>query len=250
VSASIMLFDERRDIVLPGDAKQTVAFCVERFFLLAKKNIEQDGYFAVALSGGNTPKAIYQKLSKDPRVAEIDWERVFIFFSDERAVPPDSPESNYRMAMEAGFSQLPIPAKNIFRMSAETEIDSHARLYEQEILSHLRSGKFSLVMLGMGDDGHTASLFPETHGLHVMGRLVTANFIPKKNSWRMTLTFECINQAKEIDILVIGKEKAPMVKKVLTGPYQPNLYPVQRVGTPEHRALWILDAEAASELKV
>ena len=250
MSASILLFDERRDIVIPGNAQQTVAFCVERFFSLAKKNIAQEGRFTVALSGGNTPKVIYEKIATDPRGKEIDWKRVFLFFSDERAVPPDNPESNFHMAMEAGFNQLPIRKTNIFRMQAENELESHAESYEKEIVSCISDGKFDLVLLGMGDDGHTASLFPETHGLHVTGRLVTANFIPKKNSWRMTLTYDGINQAKEIDIIVMGKAKAKMVHKVLMDTYQPDVFPIQRVGTPGHKALWILDSDSAADLKL
>jgi 6-phosphogluconolactonase len=112
----------------------------------------------------------------------------------------------------------------------------------------LPNGVFDLVMLGMGEDGHTASLFPKTHGLHAEDRFVIANFIPQKNVWRMSLTFECINAARNIVIYVLGKSKASMVKQVLSGPYQPDDLPIQRVGTREHKALWVFDNAAAENL--
>ena len=105
-------------------------------------------------------------------------------------------------------------------------------------------------MLGMGEDGHTASLFPKTHGLHSLNRLVVANFVPQKNTWRITFTFEYINSAKNTVIYVLGKNKAPMLKKVLTSPYQPDLLPIQRIGTPEHKALWIVDKEALGDIGI
>ena len=129
------------------------------------------------------------------------------YMSDERAVPPDHPDSNYRMAMEAGFNQFNIPEEHIYRMKAETDIETNAVEYEKLIESLLSKGIFDLVMLGMGEDGHTASLFPKTHGLHTNGRLVIANYVPTLNTWRMTLTFNCINQATHIVVYVIGKNK-------------------------------------------
>lgn len=242
----IQSFDERRDIIIPGDAQATIAFSVGHFIEIAQKSLSEKGHFSVALSGGSTPKAIYQGLLKDPRIKEIDWQKVLFFFSDERSVPPDDPESNYHMAMEAGLKNLPISVKNIFRMQAASEIETHAKLYEQEILNHIAGKQFDLMMLGMGEDGHTASLFPKTHGLHATGKFAIANFVPSKNTWRMSLTFDCINESRNIAIYVIGKAKAATVKQVLEGPYEPDKYPVQRVGTTAHKALWVLDEEAAS----
>lgn len=246
MNIDIQAFDERRDIVIPGDSQETVRFCVDHFLTVAMKSIAQDGLFSAALSGGSTPKAIYAALAKDPRNQEIDWKKVFIFFSDERSVPPDQIESNFHMAMESGLNQLSIPKDNIFRMKAEKDIEEEALDYEQQIIQNIPNGQFSLVMLGMGEDGHTASLFPETHGLHTLNRLVIANYIPKLNTWRMSLTYECINQAKAIAIYVLGESKASIVKEVLLGPYQPDHYPIQKVGVPEHKALWILDKAAAA----
>ncbi len=241
-------FDERRDIVIPGDATATVLFSAHHFLDLAKKNIHQKGSFFAALSGGSTPKAIYQALAKSDELESIDWTKVFLFFSDERAVPPTDSDSNYHMAMTSGIEKLAIPHENIFRMQAEADIESYANQYEQKIIKMIPNNKFDLIMLGMGDDGHTASLFPETHGLKVTDRLVIANYIPSKKIWRMTLTFDCINAAKDIAIYVVGASKAKTVKEVLEGPYLPDQYPVQQVGTLAHKALWILDQDASKFL--
>lgn len=241
---TISLFDERRDIVIPGDAGATVKFSVEHFLDLAKKNIDQKGSFNVALSGGSTPKAIYKALANSSESKSVDWSKVHCFFSDERSVPPDDPESNYHMAMASGLKQLSIPQSNIHRMVAEVDVEANALRYEAILPSSL-----DLVMLGMGDDGHTASLFPETHGLRVLGRQAIANYVPQKKTWRMSFTFEYINAAKSIAIYVMGSSKASMVKTVLEGPYDPNEYPIQEVGTVKHKALWILDTAAAAGLE-
>lgn len=244
---SIHSFDDRRDLIVPGDATETIRFCAKQFIVVGQKEISEKGFFAVALSGGSTPKAIYELLSTEEYRHKLDWPRVRLFWSDERCVPPTDKESNFRMAMDAGFASLPIPEKQIFRMPAESpDLESAAKAYEKLIYEYVPEGKFDLVMLGMGDDGHTASLFPKTHGLHPNTSLVITNFIPQKDAWRMTLTFECINQAKEIAIYVLGKSKAKMVKQVLNGPYEPDNYPIQSIGTRTHKALWIVDKDAAS----
>ena len=171
---------------------------------------------------------------------------MFLFWSDERAVPSDNAESNYHMAMEAGFASVPIPKNQIFRMPADAEdIEAAAQQYEKVLAENLHKGAFDLTMLGMGEDGHTASLFPKTHGLHPVPRQVIANFIPSKDCWRMTLTFECINASSNIAIYVIGKSKGAMLKRALAGPHTPDEIPIQRVGTRSHKALWIADSATA-----
>lgn len=244
----IETYDERRDIIIPGDQKATIHFCVNHFLSVGNDAIDTHGFYAVALSGGSTPKAIFNELSKQSYRDQIDWSKVLLFWSDERAVPPSHPESNFLMAMEAGFNRIPIPPAQIFRMEAEEDIETNARRYEELIKKHIPSCSFDLVMLGMGDDGHTASLFPKTHGLEAPDKLVIANYIPQKDTWRMSLTFSCINAAQNICITVLGKSKGAMVKKVLTDQYQPELLPIQEVGTPTHKALWILDNDAALAL--
>lgn len=239
-------FDVRRDLVVPGDQEKTLQFSIDLFIHLANTAISSHGYFSVALSGGSTPKAIYQGLAQSKYQNAVDWKKVLLFWSDERCVPKDHPDSNYKMAMDAGFSKLPIPKENIFPMPCEGDLEADSLKYEHLITTKIPTKAFDLMMLGMGEDGHTASLFPKTHGLHAANRLVTANYVPQKETWRMTLTFECINASKTIAIYVLGKSKAAMVKHVLTSPYEPDSLPIQRIGTPTHKALWILDQEAAS----
>lgn len=243
-------FDDRRDIVIPGNYAETIKFCVEHFLGIAKKAIAERNCFAAALSGGSTPKAIFQALSQNKLCHEVDWSKVFLFWSDERAVPPDHPDSNYRMAMESGFFKLAIPETNIYRMQAESDGEKNAADYERIIREKLSKGCFDLVMLGMGEDGHTASLFPHTNALQETEKLVVMNYIPQKETWRMTFTFPCINSSRNIAIYVLGSSKAEMVHQVLSSQYDPNSLPIQKIGTSSHKALWILDSDASRLLKL
>lgn len=242
-------YDDRRDIVIPGDAQETLKYCAEQFISIGNAAIKEKGKFNVALSGGSTPKALFRLLASPEYRDSIDWGHINLFWSDERNVPADDAQSNYKMAMDAGFASLPIPEDHIYRMEAEgIEIEAAAKKYEALLQEHLHEGSFDLVMLGMGEDGHTASLFPKTHGLHTDDRLVIANFVPQLNTWRMTLTYECINSSRHISIYLIGKNKAEMLKRVLAGAQDPDELPIQKIGTRHHKALWIVDADAASEL--
>jgi 6-phosphogluconolactonase len=244
---SLKTFDDRRKIIVPGDDITTVQFCIEQFLSLAKEAIDDHDYFAVALSGGSTPKAIFQGILESKNCSAVDWRRVLLFWGDERCVPQDHPDSNYRMAMEAAFSKLPIPPENIFPMPVEGDLKHDAKVYE-ELIQNKTSGIFDLVMLGMGEDGHTASLFPKTAALHEEKILVAENYIPGKNAWRMTLTCPCINVARNIIVYVLGANKAQMIKKVFLEPYQPDILPIQKIGTPSHPALWVMDSTAAELL--
>jgi 6-phosphogluconolactonase len=239
----VIFFDDRRDLALPGDREATLRFASEHFVQIAQEAIQEKGRFSVALSGGETPHAIYQGLATSYR-DQLDWDKVLLFWSDERCVPPNHPDSNYRKAMEAGLKDLPIPSEHIFRMRGEGDPEEEALAYEQLIQTYIPQASFDLVMLGMGSDGHTASLFPKTHGLHAENRLAIANYIPQLETWRLTLTFDCINNAQHIAIYVLGKSKAKTLKKVLTSPYNPDELPIQRVGTRKHKALWVVDHEA------
>jgi len=245
---NIKAFDDRRDIAIPGDRQETLRFCIEHFIETAGKAIEEHGSFSVALSGGSTPKAIFQGLADKAKRDRIDWSKALIFWSDERCVPPDSRDSNYRMAMEAGFVSLPIPTERIFRLKGEADPEEYAKRYEEIIKEQLKGRGFDLVMLGMGEDGHTASLFPRTHGLHAPGRLVIANYVPQKECWRLSFTFDCINAAENIAIYVLGENKAEMVHKVFHSPFDPDNLPIQRIGSSARKALWILDSAAAAKL--
>ncbi len=238
-------FDQRRDIVIPGDKEEAIAFSVDHFITTGKKAISERGAFYVALSGGSTPKVIFEQLTAD----SLDWEKVYLFWSDERCVPPDDNDSNYKMAMDAGFKSLPIPEKQIFRMKGEVHPEESAQLYEEAIKNNVPGQVFDLVMLGMGNDCHTASLFPKTHGLHSTDRMAIANFLPEKDVWRLTLTFQCINRARHIAIYVLGEGKAEAIHTALVGEEDFDSYPIQHVGTSNSKALWIMDRGAGASLQ-
>lgn len=240
--------NETSNAVIAASRQEAVHFSAEQFIALAQKAIKERGTFYVALSGGTTPFEIYRLLAAEYRDT-IDWSKVIAFWSDERAVPPVDKDSNYRMSMEAGIGSLPIPPENMFRMVGEGDIEANGQAYDELIQKHVPDARFDLMMLGMGDDGHTASLFPKTHGLHTKSeRLAIANYVPQKSTWRLSLTFTCINQARQITVYVLGGSKARMVKQALLGPRNPDEIPIQSVGTPSNKALWVLDSEAAKEI--
>ncbi len=232
------------ELLVPGDYDATLHFSAQHFITTSRDAIHDHGQFFVALSGGSTPKALYEILCQQDYSPEIEWDKVHLFWSDERSVPPTSPDSNYHMAMKAGFEKMLLSPGHIHRMVAEENIEENAKHYEAKILKILDGQSFDLVMLGMGEDGHTASLFPNTAGLKSQNRLVIANYVPQKETWRMTLTLDCINDAAETVFYVMGKSKAEMLSRIFST--EPSL-PCQLVGTPDHPALWIAD-EAASSL--
>ena len=240
----LITIDDRRKVVVPGNEAETIIYAAEHFIKCAKNAIEAHGTFFVALSGGSTPKQIFQKLALDYKNA-IDWKKVYLFWSDERAVPANHPDSNYKMAMDAGFSKLPVDPTHIFRMKGEGDINLHAAEYESIIIKTLGLRHFDLIMLGIGEDGHTASLFPGTKGLSIKDKLVIANEIPQKKTWRMTFTFPIINSAHNITFYALGKNKQEILKKILTT----DSFPSSHIGTEIHPALWILDREAAKLLE-
>lgn len=203
--------------------------------------------FSVALSGGSTPKSLYALLASDKFKNEIDWRRTLVFFSDERCVPPDDEESNFRMAREALLSKIEIPDENIFRLRGELSPSEAAAEYETAIKKNLgENPAFDLILLGLGDDGHTASLFPETAALKENKNLVAENFIEKFNSYRLTLTFPVINSAAQVIFLVTGAKKAPMVKRVLSE--KAFDLPASLVKPENGRCFWFLDEVAAKLL--
>lgn len=244
---SIHPFDARRGFIIFDDEEEATQFAANDWVVRARQAISNYGSFAVALSGGNTPKKIYQLLSLKHRDA-LDWEKVWLFWSDERPVPFESTESNYGTAMQAGLKNLPIPSSQIFPIIGTGDLEKNALEYEKILKGKLPRGRFDLMMLGMGDDGHTASLFPKTHGLHAKNRLAIANFLPEIDKWRMSLTFDAIELADHIIVYVFGKSKAEAIRNAFLGPYQPDLYPIQRVGTREHPALFIFDKFSAQAI--
>ena len=228
----------------------------EEFVRAAKDAIEDRGVFNVALSGGSTPKGLFSLLVTDEDLrAQVQWKKINFFWGDERHVPPDDPESNYRMANEALLSKLSIDAKRVFRMKGEfEEAEDAAEEYERILNGYFRLEeaqlpRFDLVLLGMGPDGHTASLFPGTKALHEQKHLVVSNWVGKFDTDRITMTARVLNNAANVVFLVGGDDKAPALKSVLEGPFEPEQLPAQLIRPVDGRLLWLADQQAARLLK-
>jgi 6-phosphogluconolactonase len=245
------------DIRILKDLDETSRQAADEILLQANRLEASAGRFAVALSGGNTPARLYQRLGREPAVRNrLPWDRIHFFWGDERHVPPDHPQSNYRMACDTLFAFAPVPAQNIHRISAE-EPDAvlAAEKYERELRSFFDLGpgqlpRFDCILLGMGSDGHTASLFPGTDALHVTKRLVVANWVEKLQTQRITLTASVLNKAALTIFLVSGREKAEILQEILEGDYHPDLLPAQLIRPQEGRLLWLVDQAAAGELSI
>jgi|SRR5947209_15486483 len=219
----------------------------DEFISCARSAIEAHGRFTVALSGGSTPRGIYSLVADDQENPEkkLPWEKIFVFFGDERHVPPTDAESNYRMAKESLLSKVPIPEQNVFRVAAELDANIAAKQYEEQLIRFFQLApnqwpRFDLIMLGMGPDGHTASLFPESPALRETQRKVVANWVEKFNSYRITFTFPVINHAAEVMFAVLGSDKAEVLREVLKNPNK-SLYPSQRVEPENGKLLWVTD---------
>ena len=223
---------------------------VADFAKLAADAVQKRGRFCVALSGGSTPKGMFTLLANSS--TPIPWESIYFFWGDERHVPPTDPESNYRMAYEAMLSKVQVPPRNIFRIpSEEKDPQLVAKEYEQTLIKFfaLNTGgfpRFDLVLLGLGPDGHTASLFPDSTALKETHRLVVANWVEKFKTNRITMTLPVLNNAAVVEFLVSGKEKAGIVHQVLDG--DGNQFPSQMIRPQDGRLVWLLDQAAASEL--
>ncbi len=223
----------------------------DEFVRAVAESVQERGAFSVALAGGSTPLGMYQLLAGEPYRSQVEWERVLFFWGDERCVPPDDPESNYGAAAAALVSRLGLPEANVHRMRGELDPHEAATAYERE-LRHAIGGeppRFDLILLGMGDDGHTASLFPGTDALGETGRIVVANHVPKLDAWRLTFTSTLINAAHRVLFLVTGEGKAEALRAVLEGEPDPNTYPSQLVQPTDARLLFLLDEPAAGLLK-
>jgi 6-phosphogluconolactonase len=219
----------------------------------ASEAVAERGRFTIALSGGSTPKNLYTLLATNARTS-LPWDRMFFFFGDERHVPPTDPESNYRMADEAMLSKVPVVPSNVFRVQAENpDAKAAAEAYEQTLRKFftLEAGPFpafDLILLGMGPDGHTASLFPGTEALNEKSKLVVANWVEKLKTHRITLTLPVLNAARGVAFLVSGTDKATVLKSVLEGDAPGEQYPAKLVRPAQGKLMWLLDRAAASGL--
>ncbi|TMC16728.1 MAG: 6-phosphogluconolactonase [Chloroflexi bacterium] len=219
---------------------------------VANESIATHGRFTFALSGGNTPKQLYSLLSNEPYLSQIAWALVEIFWSDERCVPPESEDSNFRMAHEVLLSRVPIPTNQVHRMPADAaDRDAAGYNYIQEMQRVFGTSvvpSFDLLQLGMGPEGHTASLFPHQASLHEQSRLVMPVSVPKPPPPRLTFTPPVLNAAAHVLFLVTGVDKADAIHAVLEGPSQPDEYPAQLVQPARGDVTWLLDEAAASKL--
>jgi 6-phosphogluconolactonase len=242
-----------REIRTLTTPQELFAAAAEEVFRAAEEAVEERGRFTIALSGGSTPKSLYNLLATNARFA-LPWDRMFFFWSDERHVPPTDPDSNYRMANEAMLSKVPVPASNIFRVPAENpDATAAAGAYEQTLLQFfaLKPGQFpqfDLILLGLGPDGHTASLFPGTAGLNESSRLVIANWVEKLKTNRITFTLPVLNVARCVAFLVSGTDKATVLKSVLEGDGPGEQYPAKLVRPANGKLIWFVDRAAASGL--
>jgi 6-phosphogluconolactonase len=212
--------------------------------------------FLIALSGGSTPRAMHARLGSDALRGGLDWHAVEFFWSDERAVAAAHPDSNFGMARATLLDPLGIGGERVHRMRGEApDLDEAAAEYERDLSSVTGSSldgpppPLDLVLLGMGADGHTASLFPYTPALDARGRWVVANPVPQLATRRLTFTFDMITAAREIRVLVAGADKAPALSAVWTGSFEPERYPSQRLSQDRSRAVWLVDRTAAGQLR-
>ena len=244
--------ERAREIRIVPNADELAPAAAAEIVRRATEAVRTKGLFTVALAGGSTPKRCYSLLATDASLkAQMPWERTHFFWGDERHVPPDHPDSNYRMVHEAMLSKVPVPAANVHRIRSElADARTAAAEYEQTLRDFFELGtgqlpRFDLVLLGMGADGHTASLFPGTEALSERRRLVVANWVEKFDSFRITLTLPVLNNAACVSFLVTGAEKAETLRAVLEGEAGPEPYPSQLIQPVTGEPIWLVSREAA-----
>jgi len=237
------------------DSEALARRAAQYFVEMAGEAADECGRARIAISGGSTPLAAFQLLADrgEPWRSRMPWDKLDLYWVDERAVPPDSPDSNYRMTREALLDHVPLKPEQIHRIEGELEPQVAASRYESELrgsfhLEDSESPRFDLIALGMGDDGHTASIFPHTQAIHELSHLVTANHVPQKDTWRTTLTWPVINRASSVFFLIAGAEKAAILNEVLTGPYDPERLPSQLIWPSSGILTLIVDKAAAAFL--
>jgi 6-phosphogluconolactonase len=247
----------QRDIRILADPAAITRRAADVFVKAATQAVARKGVFNVSLSGGSTPKVLYAMLADDPAYrSRIPWDKVRIFFGDERHAPPDSSESNFHMATESLFSKGVLRPEQITRIKGEyADTEKAALEYEQALRDYfkLKEGEFpsfDLLLFGMGEEGHTLSLFPGTKALHETRRIVVRNWVGKLYTERITLTAAAANHATQVMFLITKADKAPALKAVLEGPYEPEQLPAQYIQPLSGNSLWLIDRDAAKMLTV
>ena len=239
---------QKSRMVLVWNDVDALSMAAAYFFVMeCNRCIQKNGKFVVALSGGNTPKKLYELLASPAFARNIPWRSVFLFWSDERFVPRTEAESNYRMAKESLLCEIDIPAKNVFPVPVDGSPEKAAHKYEATIRNFFKglSPAFDLLLLGVGGEGHTASLFPGSELLNERKRLIKEVWVPQKQTHRITFTLPILNKARQVLFLVSGKEKAAIISTVLAKKPTKNLLPVQMVKPLNGNIMWMLDEEAA-----
>lgn len=243
------------NLLVVADQAALTQEAAKRVVAIAEEAVVRCGRFTVALAGGSTPKRLYSLLADESYRTRLPWRGTHLFWGDERAVPPEHPDSNFGMAKESLLSRVPIPANQVHRMQAErADLDAAAGEYESEIARTLAAQPpdeppaFDLILLGLGPDAHTASLFPYTRVLRETRRWVAPNYIPELKAHRLTLTLPILNRAATILFLVSGIEKAAALQAVLEGPPDPERLPAQLIRPVAGRLVWLVDQAAASRL--
>jgi 6-phosphogluconolactonase len=235
-----------------GDAEAVASLAASRVADAVREASNQRGRFCIAFAGGDTPRRLYERLAAD---ACIDWSRSEFFWGDERSVPPEHPESNFGMVRDALLARLGVASKRVHRIEAERgDLESVARDYETLLVKRTADSRdalprLDLVLLGIGEDGHTASLFPYTRALSEARRYVVANEVPQLRTRRVTITFSLIECARAVIVLVSGASKAGVLAEILEGPRDPDRLPAQRIPMDTQRVSWLVDAAAASRLR-
>jgi 6-phosphogluconolactonase len=244
-----------REVRILKDGDTIARRAADKFVSLAQSAVQRSGSFSVALAGGSTPKILYSLLAAESDLrARLPWDKMHLFFGDERHVGPDDSQSNFKMASETMISKAPVKPNQVHRMKGEyPDAEQAAREYEQVLRTHFRLigaelPRFDLVLAGMGDEGHTLSLFPGTKALHAEGRTVVRNWVGKFFTDRITITAPVACNATMILFMATGKEKALALKGVLEGPYEPEQLPSQLLQPTNGELLWLVDQAAGSML--
>lgn len=230
--------------VLP-DPKAVAEAAAKHVVDAARRHIEHKGTFAIALAGGSTPELLYKTLASEPCRSKIRWSKVEVYFGDERCVPPGHKDSNYAMAERTLLEEVEIAEQNIHRMRGELDPEQAATEYGRMLKERFgEGGGLDLVLLGMGEDGHTLSLFPNTAALKESRHRCVANYVEKLNAWRLTLTAAFVNRSEEVVALVSGANKARILQEVLEGEKDPQRLPIELID-PAGQMIWLVDAAAA-----
>jgi 6-phosphogluconolactonase len=237
------------NVMIMRDSEAVSVEVTERFACAAVKSVARHGRFCAAIPGGSSPRRVFELLSSGEYSHLIPWDRTHIFFTDERCVPPDHTDSNYRQANELLLSKVSIPQGNVHRFMSEELPDVAAEEYEIELrMAFGDIPALDFVILGMGADTHTASLFPNSPALAVEDRLAVANYVEKLDAFRLTLTFPMLNSSAEVIVMAMEAEKASAVREALLGEHNPILHPIQGIKPAYGRLLWVIDSAAAAEL--